>query len=99
MVLCGWTSGRFRQVKWSVYILRCSDNSLYTGVATDVQRRFAEHQLQGPKSAKYTRGRGPLELVYSCAVGTRSEAMSEEYRIKQLKKVDKEKLIKLTCCR
>ena len=80
-------------MSWSVYIIRCADKSLYTGIATDVERRFAEHQLQGPKSAKYTRGRGPLQLVYSRVIGTRSEATSEEYRIKQLKKKDKENLV------
>ncbi len=49
-------------MNWSVYILRCGDGSLYTGVATDVARRFGEHQSQGPKAAKYVRGRTPLEL-------------------------------------
>ncbi len=78
---------------WSVYILRCGDASLYTGVAVDVARRFEEHQSQGPKSAKYTRGRGPLQIVYQREVGTRSEACAEEYRIKQLSKADKEALI------
>ena len=48
---------------WSVYLVRCSDNSLYTGIATDVARRFAEHQAQGPKTARYLRGRAALTLV------------------------------------
>ncbi|MEN8661265.1 MAG: GIY-YIG nuclease family protein [Lentimonas sp.] len=78
---------------WSVYILRCADDSLYTGVAIDVARRFEEHQSQGPKSAKYTRGRGPLQIVYQLEVGTRSEACAEEYRIKQLSKAEKEALL------
>ncbi|NDV61459.1 GIY-YIG nuclease family protein [Puniceicoccales bacterium CK1056] len=81
-------------MKWSVYIVRCADNSLYTGVAIDVERRFTEHQSQGPKAAKYVRGRAPLKLVYTQALGTRSEAMAEEWRIKQLSKLDKEKLIR-----
>ncbi len=80
-------------MSWSVYLLRCADDSLYTGVAIDVSRRFEEHQSQGPKSAKYTRGRGPLTLVYRKAIGTRSEACAEEYRIKQLPKSAKEQLI------
>jgi putative endonuclease len=81
-------------MKWSVYIVRCADDSLYTGVAIDVERRVAEHQSQGPKAAKYVRGRTPLVLVYSRTLGTRSEAMVEEWRIKQLSKPDKEKLIR-----
>lgn len=80
---------------WSVYILLCGDGSLYTGVAIEVERRFKEHESGGPKSAKYTRGRGPLKLVYQRIVGTRSEACAEEYRIKQLSKSQKERLIQL----
>jgi putative endonuclease len=80
-------------IKWSVYMVRCADDSLYTGVAIDVNRRVGEHQGQGPKSAKYVRGRAPLELVYTRKVGDRSAAMREEWRIKQLSKVAKEKLV------
>lgn len=80
-------------MSWHVYIIRCVDHSLYTGIATDVDRRFAEHQSQGPKCAKYLRGRGPLELVYVRMMGSRSKALSEEYRIKRLKKIEKEQLI------
>ncbi len=69
---------------WTVYIIRCGDGSLYTGIATDVERRFAEHVSQGPKTAKYLRGRLPLELVYRREIGTRSEASKEELRIKRL---------------
>ena len=75
-------------------MLRCADDSLYTGVAMDVDRRVEEHQSQGPKSAKYTRGRGPLKLVYQREVGTRSDACAEEYRIKQLSKVEKERMVR-----
>ncbi|MDP4609654.1 MAG: GIY-YIG nuclease family protein [Opitutales bacterium] len=78
---------------WSVYILRCVDGTLYTGVAIDVARRFEEHQSQGPKGAKYTRGRGPLKLVYQSEIGTRSEACAEEYRIKQLSRSEKKALV------
>ena len=78
---------------WSVYLLRCADETLYTGVAIDVDRRFGEHQSQGPKAAKYVRGRAPLQLVYVREIGSQSEAMQEEWRIKQLGKADKEKLI------
>ncbi|MGJ8650464.1 MAG: GIY-YIG nuclease family protein [Opitutaceae bacterium] len=76
-----------------MYILRCADGTLYTGVAIDVARRFEEHQSQGPKGAKYTRGRGPLKLEYQSEIGTRSEACAEEYRIKQLSRSEKEALL------
>ena len=69
---------------WSVYLIRCGDGSLYTGIATDVDRRFAEHLSQGPKAAKYLRGRLPLEIVYRREIGSRSEASKEELRIKAL---------------
>lgn len=69
---------------WSVYIIRCGDGSLYTGIATDVERRFGEHVSQGPKTAKYLRGRLPLEMVYRRQIGSRSEASKEELRIKRM---------------
>lgn len=78
---------------WWVYLIRCGDQSLYCGITTDVPRRFTEHQEQGPKSAKYLRGRMPLTLVYQCAIGDRSEASREEYRIKRLSRTRKEMLI------
>ena len=78
---------------WFVYIIECADSSLYTGVATDVARRFEEHQAGAPKGAKYTRGKGPLKLVYQCEVGSRSEACKEELRIKNLTRKQKLALI------
>jgi putative endonuclease len=69
---------------WSVYIIRCREGSLYTGIATDVERRFEEHVSQGPKAAKYLRGRLPLEIVYRKEIGSRSEASKEEMRIKRM---------------
>jgi putative endonuclease len=80
-------------MNWSIYILRCADGSLYTGVAVDVARRFEEHQSQGPKAAKYVRGRAPLKLVYTRKIGTRSEALKEEWRLKRLSKACKEQLV------
>ncbi len=80
-------------MKWRVYILRCADGTLYTGVAMDVERRLEEHQSGGPKAAKYVRGSGPLVLVYTQVIGTRSEACKEEWRIKQLSKAEKEALL------
>ena len=78
---------------WFVYIIKCADGSLYTGVATDLARRFEEHQAGAPKGAKYTRGKGPLELVYQREIGTRSEACKEELRIKSLSRKQKQALI------
>lgn len=78
---------------WFVYMIRCADGSLYTGVTTDVGRRFEEHASGSPKAAKYLRGRGPFVLVYSQAIGSHSEALVEERRIKRLKKSDKEALL------
>ena len=49
---------------WFIYIIRCADGSLYTGITTDVSRRFAEHARSGPRAARYLRGRGPLTLVF-----------------------------------
>jgi len=67
---------------WYVYILRCGDGSLYTGIATDVDRRLAEHQTN--KGAKYLRGRGPLKLVFEKQVGSRSQALKIEHKVKGL---------------
>ncbi|MDJ0596284.1 MAG: GIY-YIG nuclease family protein [Pleurocapsa sp. MO_226.B13] len=78
---------------WSVYIIRCGDNSLYTGISNNVAKRFAVHQSGNAKSAKYTRSRHPLELVFSTEIGTKSAASRVEYQIKQLSKQNKESLV------
>ena len=78
---------------WHLYIIRCADNSLYTGIAIDVDKRFAEHQKQGANCAKYLRGRSPLVLAYQESVGSRGEASRREYAIKQLSKREKEALL------
>ena len=75
---------------WKVYILRCRDGSLYTGITTDVQKRFAAHQAG--KGAKYTRGRGPLQLLYTEDCGDHSTALKREIEIKALSREDKLKL-------
>lgn len=77
---------------FSVYILRCADDSLYTGIATDVTRRVEEHR-SSPRGAKYLKGRAPFKVVYADAVGDRSAALKMEYRIKRLSRADKEALI------
>ena len=80
-------------VKWYVYIVECADGSLYTGITTDVKRRLLEHNYSF-KSAKYTRSRRPVNLVWSKEVeGGRSEASKEEYRIKRLSRKKKLELI------
>jgi len=73
---------------YSVYLVRCRDGSLYTGIAIDVARRISEHE-DGAKGAKYLRGRGPLELVYQQEIGDRSLASKIESRVKRLSKVEK----------
>jgi len=77
---------------WFLYMIRCKGNMLYTGITTDIERRFKEH-LAG-KGAKFLRGKAPLELVYQTKIGNHSEALKEELRIKKLSKVLKEKMIK-----
>jgi putative endonuclease len=79
---------------WSVYLLRCADGSLYTGIATDVSRRLIEH-AEGEKGAKYLRGRGPLELVFHRQIGDRSLASRIEHRVKRFPKAYKEDLGRL----
>ncbi|QOV68277.1 GIY-YIG nuclease family protein [Citrobacter sp. BDA59-3] len=76
---------------WSLYLIRTADNSLYTGITTDVARRFIEHQ--SGKGAKALRGKGELTLAFSAPVGERSLALRMEYRIKQLTKRQKERLV------
>ena len=82
---------------WFLYIVRGSDKSLYTGITTDVSRRFSEHSGLGRdgkgKAAKALRGKRPLVLEYSCEVGDRSEASKIEYQVKSLSKNEKEELV------
>ena len=72
---------------WYLYILRCGDGTLYTGITTDVEARLEAHR--SGKGAKYTRGRGPLELAYTEECGSYSEALKREYAIKQLPRKSK----------
>lgn len=76
---------------WYLYILRCKDGSLYTGITTDVEKRLEAHR--SGHGAKYTRGRGPLELVYREECGTHSDALKREWEVKQLKRCQKQQLI------
>ena len=77
--------------EWYVYIVRCRDGSLYTGIATDVDRRLAEHEAN--KGSKYLRGRGPLKLVLKRRVGEKGRALKIERKIKDLSRQAKEQLI------
>ena len=81
----------FMEAVWYLYILRCKDNTLYTGITTDVKKRLEAH-LSG-KGAKYTRGRGPLELVYRETCGSHSDALKRERQIKALPREEKQRLI------
>ena len=76
---------------WHLYMVRCRDGSLYTGITTDVMRRFADHKAG--KGAKYLRGRGPIELVYKKRIGNRGAALKAEHRVKKLPKHKKEALV------
>ena len=77
--------------RWQLYILRCGDGTLYTGIAVDAQKRLAMHQ--SGTGAKYTRGRGPLKMVYCETCGSHSEALKREYAVKKLTHAAKERLI------
>jgi putative endonuclease len=77
--------------QWHVYMVRCRDGSLYTGIATDIVRRFAEHQ--SGKGAKYLRGRSPLKMVYKKKIGLRSLALKIERIIKRMPKEKKEGVV------
>ncbi|MCH8060534.1 MAG: GIY-YIG nuclease family protein [Proteobacteria bacterium] len=78
--------------EYSLYLLRCADGSLYTGIAVDVEKRIAEHE-EGSRGAKYLRGKGPLRLVFEQTIGNRAIASRFEYRVKQLGRSQKEALI------
>ena len=77
--------------QWSLYILRCKDGTLYTGIAVDVDKRFAAHCAG--KGAKYTRGRGPLQLLYREICGDHGTALRRELEVKALSRQGKEDLI------
>ncbi|HAX9716318.1 TPA: GIY-YIG nuclease family protein [Serratia marcescens] len=76
---------------WHLYMLRLPSGMLYTGITTDVARRLAQHQAG--KGAKALRGKGELTLAFHCQVGDRSTALKLEYRVKQLSKIQKERLV------
>jgi len=78
---------------WIVYILRCSDNSLYTGITRNINRRLNEHNHDDRLASAYTRARRPVKLVYHEAHTNRSSASKREANIRTMKKVEKERLV------
>ncbi|MDO8445730.1 MAG: GIY-YIG nuclease family protein [Deltaproteobacteria bacterium] len=79
--------------EWYVYMVRCSDESLYTGITKDVERRIEEHNGGGLSGARYTRARRPVRLVCREIMNSRSEAAKREFEIKRLSKEEKEALV------
>jgi putative endonuclease len=77
---------------WFIYVVRCRDGSLYTGITTDIERRINEHN-NAASAAAYTRSRRPVVLVYHECVNTRSAALRREAQIKTMEKRDKEIMI------
>jgi putative endonuclease len=79
--------------EWFVYIVRCADSTLYTGIAKDVVKRVEDHNNNNASGAKYTRARRPVRLVYHEACDSHSHAARREYEIKQLSRAQKEALL------
>lgn len=80
------------KVHWYTYIVLCADNTLYTGITTDLKRRVEEHN-SGMKGARYTRSRRPVKLMYSEIFSSRSKALSREAVIKKMKATKKKALV------
>ena len=76
---------------WTIYLLRCDDDTLYCGITTDLERRVGEHNRQ--VGAKYTRSRTPVEVVYEEEAADRGAALRREYAIKQMSRAEKEALV------
>lgn len=81
------------QLRWHVYVVRCADDSLYTGIAVDVKRRIDEHNGIGRRGARYTRGRRPVQLCHVESFASRAEAARRETAIKKMSRGQKEALI------
>jgi len=89
----GATSEIVQASAWYLYLICCANGHLYTGITTDVARRFNEHQSNGPKTAKYLRGKGPLTLMYQEQVGSQGDALRREIAVKKLSRAQKLVLI------
>lgn len=79
-------------MSWYVYLLLCADNTFYTGITTEPERRLHEHNHNDQRAARYTRSRRPLRMVYYELCADRSEAAAREYYIRKLKPADKQAL-------
>ena len=77
---------------WTLYILKCNNDSLYTGITNNLEKRVSDHEAG--IGAKYTRGRGLFEIVYQEKFQDRSSASKREFAVKKLSKLEKQKLIK-----
>lgn len=84
-----------KEGSWQLYILRCRDGTLYTGIAVDAEKRLRQHR--SGKGAKYTRGRGPLEMVYLEQCENHPQALRRELEVKKLTRAEKEALIASKC--
>lgn len=80
---------------WYLYLVRCRDGTLYTGITTDIERRLAEHSGGGGAGSKYLKGRAPLILMFEKRLGSRNLALKVENRVKKLSKAQKEKMIRV----
>ena len=74
---------------WYLYVVRCKDGTLYTGISTDIDRRLAKHREGGNAGSKYLKGRGPLTLLFQKKLGSRSLALKVENMVKKLSKAKK----------
>jgi putative endonuclease len=83
---------------WYLYVVRCRDGTLYTGISTDIDRRLAEHREGGDAGSKYLKGRGPLTLLFQKRLGSRSLALKVENMVKKLSKAKREELICVPGC-
>jgi len=91
LILMRTMTDRSGEGPWTVYILKCADGTLYTGIARDAERRLEEHRTG--KGAKYLRGRKPLEMVFNQTVESRSRALYYEIKIKKLTRIQKQALV------
>jgi len=78
--------------EWYVYLMRCADDSFYTGVTTDPERRLRQHNGELVGGARYTRARRPVQLVYQERCASRQEACQREYRLRRLSAREKRRL-------
>ena len=85
------SKGSSDEAAWHLYMIRLENGHIYTGITTDIDRRFAEHQ--SGKGAKYLRGKGKMTLVFKDKIGNHSSALKMEARIKKMPKSEKERLI------